>query len=123
MNNPNPEYHGDPAVAPEDDLDHERFIDHVFDALTIRETAIRRWFEAEGFVEVKVRRLPLFGPDGWECLMLRGHNHGCCTCDEVKGLVTRLAGDLRCVVAADEIWAVVWSDRVGSHFRFKPQPV
>ena len=123
MNNPNPEYHGGPAVAPEDDFDHERFFDHVFDALTVRETGIRRWFEAEDFVDVKVRRLPLFGPDGWECLMLRGHNDACCTCDEVKGLVTRLAGDLRCVVAADEIWAVVWSDRVGTHFRFKPQPV
>jgi hypothetical protein len=63
MNNPNPEYHGGPAVAPEDDFDHERFFDHVFDALTVRETEIRRWFEAEGFVDVKVRRLPLFGPD------------------------------------------------------------
>jgi len=55
--------------------------------------------------------------------MIRGHNDQGCTCDDVKGLVMGLAGDFRCVVQADEIWAVVWSDRVGTHFRLKAQPV
>ena len=122
MNNPNPEYHGGPAAAPEYDFDHERFMDHVFDALTIRETEIRRWFEAEGFVDVRVRRLAVCGPDTWECLMLRENTSGCCSCDDVKALVMRLAGDLRCVVQQDEIWAVVWTDRIGIHFQLKPQP-
>ena len=122
MNNPNPNYAAGPAAAPEADFDHERFIDHVFDALTVRETEIRRWFEAEGFVDVKVRRLPLHGPDGWECLMLRDHQRGCFTCDDVKALVMRLAGELRSVVQEDEIWAVVSNDRVGAQFRLKPQP-
>jgi hypothetical protein len=123
MNNPNPEHHSGPVPAPEDDFDHQKFIDHVFDALTVREIEIRHWFEANGFVDVRVRLLPLYRPDGWECLMIRGHNDQCCTCDDVKGLVMRLAGDLRCLAEADEIWAVVWRDRVGTHFRLKPQPV
>ena len=123
MNNPNPEYHGGTVVNPEGNLDHQQFIDHVFDALTVRETEIRRWFEAEGFVEVKVRRLPLFGPDGWECLMLRKENSACCTCDDVKALVTRLAHDFRAEIRQDEIWAVVWTDRIGTHFRLKSQPI
>ena len=123
MNNPNPEYHGGPAASPKDDFDHERFFDHVFEALTVRETEIRRWFEAEGFVDVRVRRLPLCGPDGWECLMLRDHQCGCFTCDDGKALVIRLAGELRSVVHEDEIWAVVCKDRVGAQFRLKAQPV
>jgi hypothetical protein len=124
MTNPNPDAHAAVGVAtePEGDFDHERFIDHVFDALTVRETEIRRWFEAEGFVDVRVRRLPLCGPDGWECLMLRHHQRGRCTCDDVKALVIRLAGELRSVVHEDDIWAVVCKDRVGAQFRLKPQP-
>ena len=121
MNNPNPECHG-VVTDPENEFDHLKCIDHVFDALTVRETEILRWFEAEGFVDVRVRRLAVCGPDTWECLMLRGHNDGCCTCDEVKGLVTRLAGDIRCVVQQDETWAVVWTDRIGTHFQLKPKP-
>jgi hypothetical protein len=123
MNNPNPNYAVASAPYPKDYFDPERFIEHVFDALTVRETEIRRWFEAEGFVDVRVRRLPLCEPTGWECLMLRDGNSGCRTCDDVKALVMRLAGDLRSVVQADEIWAVVWSDRVGTHFRLRQPPV
>jgi len=122
MNNPNPEYHGGPMAVPEDDFDHQEFIDHVFDALTIREIEIRRWFEAVSFVDVRVRALPLYGPDSWECLMLRGHDNPCSTCDDLKGLVMRLAGELGCAAEADKIWAVVCSDRVGTHFQLKPQP-
>ena len=123
MNNPNPNYAVASAPYPEDHFDPERFIQHVCDALTVRETEIRRWFEAEGFVDVRVRALLLHGPDGWECLMLRDGNSGCRTCDEVKALLTRLAGDFRRVVQIDEIWAVVWSDRVGTCFRLRQPPV
>ena len=63
MNNPNPEHHSGPVPAPEDDFDHQKFIDHVFDALTVREIEIRHWFEANGFVDVRVRLLPLDRPD------------------------------------------------------------
>jgi hypothetical protein len=122
MNNPNPEYHGDPAVVPEDDLDHERFIDHVFDALTVRETEIRRWFEAEGFVDVKVRRLPLFGPDGWECLMLRSENDESPRWGTVQALAGQLADEVRCQLLRQEFCAVVWGDRICAHFRLMPQP-
>ena len=123
MNNPNPNYAVASAPYPEDHFDPERFIEYVFDALTVRETEIRRWFEAEGFVDVRVRALLLHGPDTWECLMLRDGNGGCRTCDDVKALVVRLAGDLQCVVQADDIWAVVSNDRVGAQFWLKPQPV
>jgi hypothetical protein len=123
MNNPNPNYAVASAPYPKDYFDPERFIEHVFDALTVRETEIRRWFEAEGFFDVRVRALPLHGPDGWECLMLRDANGGCRTCDDVKAVVVRLAHDLQCVVQADEIWAVVESDRVGTQFQLRSQPV
>jgi hypothetical protein len=123
MNNPNPNYDGGPAADPEDDFDHERFIEHVFDLLAARGTQIRQWFESEGFVDVKVRQLPLRGQNSWECLMLRGQNSECRNCDEVKALVMRLASDLRFVAQADEIWAVVWSDRIGTHFQLRSQPV
>jgi len=123
MNNPNLNYDGGPAADPEADFDHEKFIDHVFDLLAARGARIRRWLEAEGFVDVKVRELPLGRTNSWECLMLRGQNDKCRNCDEVQALVMRLAGDPRCVVQADEIWAVVWNDRIGTHFQLRPQPV
>ncbi|HEV7927528.1 MAG TPA: hypothetical protein VGR14_19410 [Verrucomicrobiae bacterium] len=123
MNNPNPFYDGGPVAVLHDDFDAEQFLHHVFDALVVREIEIRSWFQDKGFVDVRVRALPLYGPDGWECLMLRGHNDECCNCVDLKALVMRLAGDLQCLMEADEIWAVVWSDRVGTHFRLKPQPI
>jgi hypothetical protein len=123
MNNPNPEYHGGPAVAPEDDLDHERFMDHVFDALTVRETEIRRWFEAKGFVDVRVRRLPLRGLEWWECLMLRSENDKSLTSGAVEALVGQLAEEVRCQFPSHEFCAVVWSDRICAHFRLIPQPI
>jgi hypothetical protein len=122
MNNPNPNYAVGPVLDPDADFDPEQFFDHVFDALTLRETEIRRWMEAEGFVDVRVRRLPRFGPDGWECLMLGDQNSGCSTCDDLKALVTRLAHDFRSEVQQDEIWAVASSDRLGTHFRLRPLP-
>ena len=123
MNNPNPEYHGGPAAAPEDILDHERFIDHVFDALTVRETEIRRWFEAKGFLDVRVRRLPLRGVDWWECLMLRSENDKSLTSRAVEALIGQLAEEVRCQLLPQEFCAVVWSDRICAHFRLTPEAV
>jgi hypothetical protein len=122
MNNPNPEDHGGPAAAPENDFDHERFFDHVFDALTVRGTEIRRWFEAKGFVEVRVRPLPLRGLDWWECLMLRSENDQSPRWGTVQGLVGQLAEEVRCQVQPHELCAVVWGDRICAHFRLMPQP-
>jgi hypothetical protein len=123
MNNPNPNYDSGPVAAPEADFDYQKFIDHVFDALTVRETQIRRWFESKRFVDVKVRALPLRGLDWWECLMLRAENDESPTQDAVQALIGQLAEDMGCRVEPDEFCAVVWSDRVGAHFRFRPQPV
>jgi hypothetical protein len=122
MNNPNPEYHNGPVAAPEDDFDAERFFDHVFDALTVREIAIRRWFEAKGFVDVRVRLLPLRGLDWWECLMLRAQNAESPTCGAVQALVGQLAEEVRCQFLPHEFRAVVWGDRICVHFRLTPQP-
>jgi hypothetical protein len=123
MNNPNPNYPAGPAADPEDDFDHERFIEHVFDALVVRETQIRRWFEAKGFLDVRVRPLPLRALHSWECLMLRGQNDESPTVGAVQGLVVRLAGDMGCQFLPDEFCAVVWGDRICAHFRLTPQPV
>jgi hypothetical protein len=120
MNNPNPNYQAGPTADLETDFDYEKFIDHVFDERAARGTEIRRWFEAEGFVDVKVRDLPLSGPHSWECLMLHGQSDECRNVDEVKALVMRLAGEMGCQVQPDEIWAVVWIDRIGAHFRLHP---
>jgi len=122
MNNPNPEYPGSPAAALEDDLDHEQFFDHVFDALTVRETEIRRWFEAKGFVEVRVRRLPLRGLDWWECMMLRSENDESPRWGTVQALVGELAEEVRCQHLPQEFCAIVWSDRICAHFKLTPQP-
>ncbi|MGO8927951.1 MAG: hypothetical protein ACLQU3_13825 [Limisphaerales bacterium] len=123
MNNPNPNYNDGPAADPEADFDYQAFIDHVFDALTVRETQIRRWFEAKNFVDVRVRPLPLRGLGSWECLMLRAENDVSPTQDAVQALVGQLAEDMGCQVEPDEFCAVVWSDRICAHFRLSPQPV
>lgn len=122
MHNPNPDYAAGRAAAPEPDFDHEQFIDHVFDALTVRETEIRRWFEARGFVDVRVRRLPLRGRDWWECLMLRSENDESPKWGAVQALAGQLAEEVRCQHLPHEFCAVVWSDRICAHFRLRPQP-
>ena len=122
MHNPNPNYAAGRAAEPEADFDHERFIDHVFDALTVRETEIRRWFEAKGFVDVRVRRLPLRGLDWWECLMLRSENDKSLTSGAVEALIGQLAEEVRCQLQPQEFCAIVWSDRICAHFRLVPQP-
>jgi len=121
MNNPNPEYQGGPAAITHDDFDAERFFDHVFDDVTIREIAIRRWFEAKGFVDVRVRLLPLRRLDRWECLMLRAENEESPTCGAVESLVGLLAEELGCQFLPDEFCGVVWGDRICAHFRLIPQ--
>jgi hypothetical protein len=122
MNNPNPFYGGGPVAVPHDDFDYDGFIDHVFDALTVRETEIRLWFEAKSFVGVKIRLLHQKGPDRWECLMLRVPSQECKTTLEVQALVAQLADDLGFQFLPDEFCAVVWSDRICAHFRLMPQP-
>ena len=126
MTNPNPDAHAAAigvAPAPEDDFDHERYIDHVFDALVVRETQIRRWFEAKGFVEVRIRPLPLRGLDSWECLMLRAQNDKSPTWGAVQALIGQLAEEMAYQFLPNEFCAVVWGDRIGAHFRLRRPPV
>jgi hypothetical protein len=123
MNNPNPDYHRGAAADPDDDFDYERFMDHVFDAVALRGTQIRSWFEAKGLVDVRVRPLPLRELNSWEVLMVRGETDECRTGDDLQALVMRLASEMGYHVEPHEFLHVVWSDRIGTHFRLRPLPV
>lgn len=113
MNNPNPNCDRGPAEDPDAALDHQKFIDEVFDLVATRRTQIREWFEAQGFAEVLIRELPQRAPDAWECFMLRSSNDESPTWAQLRALVMRLAGEMQCSVHADEFCGVVWGDRIG----------
>jgi hypothetical protein len=119
MTNPNPNYRSGTLDDTDADFDPEAFIEHVFDVVTSRRTAIRNWFERQGFTDVRVREVPHRGKDAYEVLAISNASHQCRTADHVFDLVNRLAIDLHKSVNREGFCAIAWDDRVGTQFRFR----